>query len=123
MKNKIKYKIIIYTFIILGIASFSCYPKSYSKYIKEEQPLTFDVAIDKLYIGSLGDFSTISSSTYEYAHYSLRFYRNQVMKPTDQQQVIRINVEQPTCDIININTKGVTSINENSATITYSSLI
>lgn len=121
MKNKLINKIIIYTLIVFGISSFSCFPKSYSKYIKEETPVRFYVGIDKLYMGEVENLSPTSSSTYEYAHYLFMFDRSQTMKEYDKIQELTITIKQPACEFTNITSKGTISKTGNVATITYSS--
>ena len=120
MKNKKVNKIIIYTLIVFGISSFSCFPKSYSKYIKEETPIRYYVGIDKLYIGEIETIRLSSSTSYEYVQHEFSFNRSQSMKDYDTRQEIIIEIAEPTCEITNVSSKGSVTKNNNIATITYS---
>lgn len=119
MKYNSIIKVMFYTMIVLAISSFSYYPKSYSKYMKDEEPVKFHVGIDKLYIGEFENISPMSTSTYKVVNYQLKFYRSQVMKDYDEKQQIKIEIVQDLCAITNVSSNGTKSINANKATITY----
>lgn len=121
MKNKKNHKIIFYTILILCISAFSYFPKSYSKYIKEEEPATFYVGINKLYIGDLDLLTPRSTSTYKIVNYSVEFSRSNLMEENDTSQQIFVEVEQTACEITSVSSRGSSSINGNKATITYTS--
>lgn len=121
MKNKTINKIIIYTLIVFGISSFSCFPKSYSKYIKEETPVRYYVGIDKLYIGEIENLALSQSSTYEYAHYVFMFNRSSGMKVNDTHQEITLKIIEETCEFTYITSNGNVEKNNNIAKIEYSS--
>jgi len=121
MKNKRIHKIIFYTILVLCISAFSYFPKSYSKYIKEEEPARFYVGISKLYMGDLDLLTPRTTSTYKIANYSIEFRRNDLMNGSDTQQQLFIEVEQAACTIDSISSKGSKTINGNNATITYTS--
>jgi len=116
-------KIKIYTILIFCISAFSCFPKSYSKYIKEEEPVRYYVGIEKLYIGDIGynNLTILNTSTYKTANYEFKFNRSQVMKDGDNNQQVYIEIKQPSCQISKIISKGSVSKNGNNATITYTS--
>ena len=119
MKNRNIGKIIFYTILILCISAFSYFPKSYSKYIKEEEPVKFHVELEKLYIGYLEKLAPRSTSTYKEANYIVRFNRSQVMKDGDESQYVYIDIEQSTCNITNVSSNGNVTVNGNKATIKY----
>lgn len=118
MKNRNIWKIIFYTILILCISTFSYFPKSYSKYIKEEEPVKFHVELEKLYIGYLEKLAPRSTSTYKEANYIVRFNRSQVMKNSDESQYVYIEIEQ-SCNITNVSSNGKITIDGNKATIKY----
>ena len=119
MKNSNIKKIIFYTILILCISAFSYFPKSYSKYIKDEEPAKFHVELEKLYIGYLEKLAPRSTSTYKEVNYVVRFNRSQVMKNDDKEQYIYIDIEQPLCNITDITSNGIVTIQSNKATIKY----
>jgi len=119
MKTRFINKIIFYTVLVFCISAFSYFPKSYSKYIKDEEPAKFYVGIDKLYIGDVQTLNLRSTSTYKVANYEFQFDRSQVMKDYDTSQQILVKVEQEKCQITKIYSNGNNSINGNEATITY----
>lgn len=119
MKNRYIYKIIFYTIVVFCISAFSCFPRSYSKYIKEEEPVRFFVQIDKLYIGKIQGIVMRNTSNYKTVNYMLSFNRSDVMKDYDTSQQISVEIEQSSCQITSVISKGNYSINGNKATIKY----
>jgi len=114
-----KFKIIFFTILVFCISAFSCFPESYSKYIKEEEPVKFHVGIDKLYIGDLGLLSPRNTSTYKEAHYVVEFDRSQVMKDGDESQEVVIYVEQDVCEITDISADSYIDMYDNIGILTY----
>jgi len=116
-------KIIFYTILVFCISAFSCFPESYSKYIKEEEPVRYYVGIEKLYIGDIGvdNLTILNTSTYKTANYKFSFNRSQVMKDGDNSQQVTIKIKKSSCKITKIITNGNYSKNGNTATITYTS--
>ena len=114
-----KFKIIFFTFLVFCISAFSYFPKSYSKYIKEEEPVKFHVGIDKLYIGELSLLAPRSTSTYKEVNYVVEFDRSQVMKDGDESQEIVVYIEQDVCEITNISADAYIGINRNVGVVTY----
>lgn len=119
MKKSIINKIIFYTILVICISYFSCFPKSYSKYIKDEVPLKYDIKIANLYSEKWYTTTILSTSTYKTVNYSISFDRSQVMNENDQQQQLTIEIEQSSCQIIDVISNGNFEKNGNQATITY----
>jgi len=114
-----KFKIIFFTLLVFCISAFSCFPESYSKYIKEEEPIKFHVGFDKLYIGELSLLSPRSNSTYKEAYYVVEFDRSQVMKDGDTSQEIVVYVEQDVCEVTSVSANAYTYMYDNIGIITY----
>ena len=114
-----KFKIIFFTFLVFCISAFSYFPKSYSKYIKEEEPVKFHVGIDKLYIGDLGLLFPRTTSTYKETNYVIEFDRSQVMKEGDELQEIVVYIEQDVCEITDISADAYIDIYDNIGVVTY----
>ena len=114
-----KFKIIFFTFLVFCISAFSCFPESYSKYIKEEEPIKFHVGFDKLYIGDLNLLYPGNNSTYKEAYYVVEFDRSQVMKEGDESQEVVVYVEQELCEIIDVRANAYTDMYDNIGVVIY----
>ena len=123
MKKRVINKIIIYTMIIFCMSVFSCFPKSYSKYIKDEIPAKFNVNLSSIvYEEELDTIAFASGSTYETAHYTFGFKRGNDWNSNtnDEREHIYVKIEQA-CEITGVISKGTNTYSGNTATITYSS--
>lgn len=120
MKKNIS-KILIYMFTILSIPFFAYYPTSNAKYLKEEKnALVYDINIKQMNIGQIETIIN-NSSNYLTASYKVEFNRSDLMTPNDQEQLIKIIVEQPTCKIDSVVTSSspIKNINNNEAVLKY----
>lgn len=120
MKKNIS-KILIYMFTILSIPFFAYYPTSNAKYLREEKnALVYDINIKQMNIGQIETIIN-NSSNYLTASYKVEFNRSDLMTPNDQEQLIKIIVEQPTCKIDSVVTSSspIKNINNNEAVLKY----
>lgn len=114
-------KVLLYTLLVFSIFTFSGYPKSFSKYIKEDDnALIYHVSIEALNKGDNDSLALTNSSTYKEANFSFNFSQSELFNNTiDKSQIYNISVNN-SCTITNIDTNAKVVINGSTATLTYS---